>query len=135
MQQELEKFKQSTYGQRYPNIGAIWDRAWGQVIPFFNFGPEVRRLVYTTNCIEALNRSIRKVIKTRSLFPNEDAAKKLIWLAIKNSTKEWNKTVFKWRLIWLAIKNSTKEWNKTVFKWRQALLEMQLFFGERLRLE
>lgn len=111
---ELEKFKQSAYGQRYPNIGAIWDRAWGQVIPFFNFGPEVRRLIYTTNCIEALNRSIRKVIKTRSLFPNEDAAKKLIWLAIKNSTKEWN---------------------KTVFKWRQALLEMQLFFGERLRLE
>ena len=112
--EELEKFKQSAYGQRYPNIGAIWDRAWGQVIPFFNFGPEVRRLIYTTNCIEALNRSIRKVIKTRSLFPNEDAAKKLIWLAIKNSTKEWN---------------------KTVFKWRQALLEMQLFFGERLRLE
>lgn len=84
------------------------------MVPFFNFGPEVRRLIYMTNYIEALNRSIRKVIKTRSLFPNEDAAKKLIWLAIKNSTKAWNKTV--------SI-------------WRQALLEVQLFFGERLRLE
>ena len=93
--EELEKFKQSTYGQRYPNIGAMWDRAWGQIIPFFNFGPEVRHLIYTTNSIEALNRSIRKVIKTRSIFPNEDAAKKLIWLAITNSTKEWNETVFK----------------------------------------
>ena len=70
--------QQIAYGQRYPDIGAIWDRAWGQVVPFFNFGSEVRRLIYTADCIEALNRSIRKVIKTRSLFPNEDAAKKLI---------------------------------------------------------
>ena len=112
--EELEQFKQSAYGKRYPNIAAIWERAWGQVVPFYNFGPEVRRLIYTTNCIEALNRLIRKVIKTRTLFPNEDAAKKLIWLAIKNSTKEWN---------------------KTVFKWRHALLEMKLVFGDRLRLE
>lgn len=112
--EELEKFKQRAYGQRYPNIGAIWEQAWGQVVPFFNFGPEVRRLIYTTNSIEVLNRSIRKVIKTRTLFPNEDAAKKLIWLAIKNSTKEWS---------------------KTVSKWSKALLEMQLFFGDRLHLE
>lgn len=112
--EELEKFKQSAYGQRYPNIGAIWECAWGQVVPCFNFGPEIRRLIYTTNSIEALNRSIRKVIKTRTLFPNEDAAKKLIWLAIKNSTKEWS---------------------KTVSKWRKALLEMRLFFGDRLHLE
>ena len=71
--EEIVKFKQSAYDQRYPNIGAIWERAWGQVVPFFNFGQEVRRLIYTTNCIEALNRSIRKEIKTRSLFPNVDA--------------------------------------------------------------
>lgn len=66
---ELEQFKQSANGKRYPNIAAIWERAWDQVVPFYNFGPEVRRLIYTTNCIEALNRSIRKVIKTRTLFP------------------------------------------------------------------
>lgn len=76
--EELEKFKQSAYDQLYPNIRAIWDRAWGQVIPFFNFSLEVRRLIYTTHCIEALNCSIRKLIKTRSLFTNEDAAKRLI---------------------------------------------------------
>ena len=110
----MEQFKQSAYGKRYPNIAAIWERAWGQVVPFYNFGPEVRRLIYTTNCIEALNRSIRKVIKTRTLFSNEEAAKKLIWLAIKNSTKEWH---------------------KSVFRWRHALLEMKLVFGDRLRLE
>ena len=94
-QHELELFKQSEYGKKYPNIAAIWERAWGQVVPFFNFGPEVRCLIYTTNSIEALNRSIRKVIKTRTLFPNENAAKKLIWLAIKNSTKDWNIKLFK----------------------------------------
>ena len=111
---ELEQFKQSEYGKRCPNIAAQWERAWGQIIPFFNFGPEVRRLIYTTNSIEALNRSIRKVIKTRTVFPNDDSALKLIWLAIKNSTKEWS---------------------KTVFKWRRALLEMKLVFGDRLTRE
>ena len=66
------------------------------MVPFFNFSPEIRRLIYTTNSIEALNRSIRKVIKTRSLFPTVDSAMKLLWLAIKNSTAEWERPVMRW---------------------------------------
>lgn len=67
-------------GKRYPAIGQIWKRAWAQVIPFFQFPPEIRTLIYTTNSIEGLNRVIRKVIKPRTLFPSEDAARKLIYL-------------------------------------------------------
>ena len=74
----LEALEQSELGRRYPAVAQTWRRSWAQVIPFFNFPPEVRRLIYTTNSIEGLNRAIRKVIKTRTLFPNEKAAKKLI---------------------------------------------------------
>ena len=77
-------------------IATIWERAWAQVIPFFNFAPEIRTLIYTTNSIEGLNRAIRKVIKTRTLFPNEDAAKKLVYLAIKNFTATWIRPNIKW---------------------------------------
>lgn len=73
----LEALEQSELGRRYPAVAQAWRRAWEQVIPFFNFPPEVRRLIYTTNSIEGLNRAIRKVIKTRTLFPNEKAAKRL----------------------------------------------------------
>lgn len=110
--EELERFKQSQYGRRYPNIAAQWESSRGQIIPFFNFGPEVRRLIYTTNCIEALNRSIREVIRTRTVFPTDESALKLIWLAIRNSIREWS---------------------RSVFKWRKALLEMNLVFGDRLK--
>lgn len=92
----LEAFEASELGVRYPMIAKAWKRAWSQVIPFFNFSPEIRRLIYTTNSIEALNRSIRKVIKTRSLFPTVDAAVKLLWLAIKNATAEWDRPVMRW---------------------------------------
>ena len=78
-------------GQRYPSVADTWRRAWLQVVPFFRFPPEVRKLIYTTNAIEGLNRAIRKVIKTRTLFPNEDAAKKLIFLAMRNYTDAWKR--------------------------------------------
>ena len=84
----LEALEQSELGRRYPAVAQAWRRAWEQVIPFFNFPPEVRRLIYPTNSIEGLNRAIRKVIKTRTLFPNEKAAKKLIFLAIQGFTEK-----------------------------------------------
>ena len=87
-QQALEAFEQSAMGRKYPAIAQAWRRVWAQVVPFFQLPPEIRALIYTTNCIEGLNRGIgiRKIIKTRSLFPNEEAAQKLIFLAIENST-------------------------------------------------
>lgn len=95
-QQALEAFEQSAMGRKYPAIAQAWRRVWAQVVPFFQFPPEIRALIYTTNCIEGLNRGIRKVIKTRSLFPNEEAAQKLIYLAIKNSTATWKRASPKW---------------------------------------
>ncbi len=74
-----------------PAIIQIWERAWAQVIPFFQFAPEIRTQIYTINSIEGLNRAVRKVIKTRTLFPNEEAAKKLIYLAIMNFTASWKR--------------------------------------------
>ena len=92
----LEEFEASPMGQRYPSVADTWRRAWLQVVPFFRFPPEVRKLIYTTNAIEGLNRAIRKVIKTRTLFPNEDAAKKLIFLAMRNYTDEWKRPTLRW---------------------------------------
>lgn len=95
-QQALKAFEQSAMDRKYPAIAQVWRRVWAQVVPFFQFPPKIRALIYTTNCIEGLNRGIRKVIKTRSLFPNEEAAQKLIYLAIKNSTATWKRVSPKW---------------------------------------
>ena len=92
----LEHFKETAMGKKYPAIIGVWERAWAQVIPFFQFPPEIRTLIYTTNSIEGLNRAIRKVIKTRTLFPNEDAARKLIFLAIMDFTASWKRATPKW---------------------------------------
>ncbi|MGC0388437.1 IS256 family transposase [Bradyrhizobium sp. USDA 241] len=80
----LEDFE-AEWGKRYPAIGAAWRRAWEHVIPFFAFAPEIRKMIYTTNAVEALNRSLRKIIKTRGSFPNDEAAMKLLYLAIRNA--------------------------------------------------
>lgn len=92
----LETFETSAMGKRYPAITEAWRRVWAQVVPFFQFAPEIRKLIYTTNSIEGLNRAIRKVVKTRTLFPNEAAAKKLIFLAIRNYTQDWKRAPRNW---------------------------------------
>ena len=89
--QELERFDEK-WGQRFPVITQAWLNAWEFVIPFLAFPPEVRRVIYTTNAIEALNRQLRKAIKTKGHFPNEEAARKLIYLAITNAVPAWTRT-------------------------------------------
>ncbi len=79
----------ANWGERYPMISTTWRESWQHVIPFLAFPAEVRRVVYTTNTIEALHRQIRKIIKTRGHFPTEEAARKLIYLAIINAQKTW----------------------------------------------
>jgi transposase-like protein len=93
---ELDAFAAGPWGAKYPTIVQSWRRAWEHVIPFFVFPPEVRRVIYTTNVIESLHMQLRKIIKTRGHFPNDDAATKLLWLALRNvmsksirSTREW----------------------------------------------
>lgn len=81
---ELEAFKASDLGQRYPNTVATFESAWERFTPFLAFPPELRRVIYTTNSIESLNFQLRKIIKNRGHFPNDDAVVKLLWLAICN---------------------------------------------------
>jgi transposase-like protein len=88
----LEEFE-AEWGKRYPAIGAAWRRAWEHVVPFFAFAPPIRKMIYTTNAVEALHRSLRKIIKTRGSFPNDDAALKLLYLAIKNAGLRWRRNV------------------------------------------
>lgn len=83
---ELDAFEEK-WVKKYPSIAPAWRRAWQEVIPFFAFDPAIRKIIYTTNAIESLNRVIRKSIKTRGSFPTEDAAIKLIYLAIRNFEK------------------------------------------------
>jgi transposase-like protein len=82
----LEAFDEE-WGRQYPSIAQAWRRAWEEVIPFFAFSPEIRKVIYTTNAVESLNRVIRKAIKTRGSFPSEQAAEKLIYLAIRGHEK------------------------------------------------
>src|SRR5437899_178025 len=108
-QHELECFDEK-WGKRFPVITQAWLDAWEYVTPFLAFGPEVRRVIYTTNAIEALNRQLRKAIKTKGHFPNEEAARKLIYLAITNAVPAWTRTR----------------------NWTTALLAFKIHFGDRL---
>jgi transposase-like protein len=85
----LDSVAASPLGQRFPNVISAWRRAWLQVLPFVAFPPAIRRVLYTTNVLENVHRQLRKIIKTRGLFPNDDAATKLLWLALRNITLKW----------------------------------------------
>jgi putative transposase len=108
-QAALEAFDEQ-WGKRFPVITQAWLNAWEHVIPFLAFPDEVRRVIYTTNAIEALNRQLRKAIKTKGHFPNEDAARKLIYLALQNAVPAWTRTR----------------------NWTVALLAFKIHFGDRL---
>ena len=92
----LEQFAASPLGTRFPTVVASWRRAWTHVIPLFAFPPDVRRLIYTTNALENVHRQLRKIIKTRGHFPNDDAAVKLLWLALRNITANWPSRMAAW---------------------------------------
>jgi putative transposase len=93
----LDAFERSPWGTKFPTVVASWRRAWTQVIPFFAFPPDVRRLIYTTNALESVHARLRKIIKTRGHFPNDDAAVKLLWLALRNITGSWDRVAYNWR--------------------------------------
>ena len=93
----LDAFEDGEWGRKFPTVVAAWRRAWAQVIPFFTFPPEIRRVIYTTNAIESVNARLRKIIKTRGHFPTDDAASKLIWLALRNITAGWGTAAHHWK--------------------------------------
>jgi len=94
---ELAAFETGPWGQKFPTVTASWRRAWSHVIPFFAFPPAVRRVIYTTNSIESVNARLRKIIKTRGHFPSDEAASKLIWLALRNITARWGHAAHDWK--------------------------------------
>ena len=94
----LTAFEASFWGQRYPAIGQSWRRAWSEVIPFFAFPGEVRRIIYTTNAIEALNSKLRRAVRARGHFPNDEAATKLLYLILNRSEKEWKMPPREWSM-------------------------------------
>ena len=106
---ELERFDE-TWGARYPMIAQAWRRDWEHIIPFLSLPDELRRVVYTTNTIEAMHRQIRKAIKTRGHFPDEQAATKLIYLAIERAETKW----------------------RSVRAWTAGLAALKIHFGDRL---
>jgi transposase-like protein len=88
----LDEFE-AKWGERYPAIAPGWRRAWEHVVPMFAFPPAIRKMIYTTNALESLHRSLRKIIKTRGSFPNDAAAMKLLFLAIRNAGVHWRRPV------------------------------------------
>jgi putative transposase len=109
-EQELSEFI-ARWGHKYQAIGKLWKDNWDRVIPFFDFPPEVRRVIYTTNAVESLHMSLRKIIKTRGSFPSEDAALKLLYLALRNASAKWEALQY----------------------WKQALNHFQMLWGERIQ--
>lgn len=95
----LAEFEQSDLAARYPAIAPSWRRAWQEVIPFLDYPPEVRRLIYTTNAIEALNSKIRRAVRTRGHFPSDEAAAKLIYLTLNATSTEWKRAVREWHMV------------------------------------
>lgn len=106
----LDEFEEGEFGKKYSGVVRLWRNAWDKVIPFFAFSPAIRKLVYTTNAIESLNRGIRKVIKTKGSFGNDDAARKLVWLTMKRMAEKWKRP------------------SPT---WAAAMEEMAVLYGER----
>ncbi len=92
----LEDFDASAWGRKYPAIAASWRRNWEQVIPFFAFTHEIRRMIYTTNAIESLHSQVRKAVRGRGHFPSDQAATKLIWLALNHITAKWKSKPISW---------------------------------------
>src|SRR5215207_8647277 len=100
------------WGARYPAVGQSWRRAWEHVIPLFAFPPDVRKMIYTTNAVESLHRSLRKIIKTRGSFPSDEAAVKLLYLAIQNAGVRWRRPI----------------------EWTAAMGQFAVLFGDRFTL-
>ena len=111
-EQELKGFREK-WDKPYGPIGLMWQRHWDRIIPFFAFPPEIRKVMYTTNAVESLNMSLRKIIKTRGSFPSEQAALKLLYLALKNVVAKWQK--------------------QGVKHWKDALNQFAVLWEDRMR--
>ena len=92
----LDAFEEGHWGRKYPAIALSWRRHWEQVIPFFAFSEPIRRIIYTTNAIEALNSKLRRAVRTRGHFPGDEAAMKLLYLVLNHAAEEWKRPPREW---------------------------------------
>ena len=97
-EEALTAFEEGPWGQKLPAIGQSWRRAWQEVIPFFAFPGDVRRIIYTTNAIEALNSKLRRAVRARGHFPSDEAVSKLLYLILHRSEKEWVMPAREWSM-------------------------------------
>jgi putative transposase len=95
-EQALSDFENGIWGERFPTVAQSWRRNWAQIIPFFAFAAPVRKIIYTTNAIESLHSGVRKSIRNKGHFPSDEAATKLIWLALRNITAKWRNPPIAW---------------------------------------
>lgn len=92
----LEQFA-GQWSEQYPAIAPGWERNWDRLTPFFDYPSAIRKVVYTTNAIESLNYSLRKIIKGRGAFPHDDAIKKLLYLGLRQASKKWTMPIRDWK--------------------------------------
>lgn len=95
-EQYLTEFE-GKWDDAYPSIAKSWRNNWARIIPFFDYPPEIRKIIYTTNAIESVNMSLRKVTKSRGSFPHDDAVTKLFYLALQNISKKWTMPLRDWK--------------------------------------
>jgi putative transposase len=132
---EFDAFTASPLGQKYPTTVATFESAWERFIPFLAFPPELRKVIYTTNSIESLNYQLRKIIKNRGHFPNDDAVVKLLWLAICNiedkrareREKERGKPTHERRASGRLVEG------QITTNWKQALAQLTLAYPDRIQ--
>jgi len=93
----LDEFARGPWGQKFPTVSAMWQRQWEQVIPFFAYAPQVRKIIYTTNAIESMHMQLRKIVKNRGHFPSDEAAAKLLFLALRNIENKWKMPPITWK--------------------------------------
>src|SRR5215210_7064561 len=94
-ERQLTQFEE-TWAGSYPVISRSWRQNWSRVVPMFGYPPEIRRAIYTTNTIESLNMTLRKITKNRSLFPHDEAVFKLMYLALRNISRRWTMPIRNW---------------------------------------
>jgi transposase-like protein len=133
--EELVAFSASELGKKYPTAVRTFEDAWEKFTPFLAFPPELRKVIYTTNSIESLNYQLRKVIKNRGHFPSDDAAVKLLWLAICNIEDKRARDRAKEKGLPRGAKRNAEGYlveGQVITNWKQALGQLALAYPDRI---
>ena len=92
----LDAFE-AAWSEKYAAIAPLWRKDWARLAPFFDYPPAIRKAVYTTNAVESLNYSLRRIVKDKGAFPNDEAIFKLLWLGLQEASKKWKRPIRDWK--------------------------------------